>query len=187
MDCSLQGSSVHGILQPRILEWVTIPFSRGSSQPKDWTQVCCIADGFFTVLATSSSCSVAKSCLAICDPMECSMPSFPVLHYLLEFAQFHVHWVSDAIQPSHPLSPTSHQALSLSQQWTLGCSCPSEPWFSLNIGPGLWLLDHMVALFLVFQELPGLPCCPVVKNLPVNAGDTYLIPALGRFRMWQSG
>ena len=38
MDCSLPGSSVHGILQARILEWVAVPFSRGSSQPRDWTQ-----------------------------------------------------------------------------------------------------------------------------------------------------
>ena len=43
MDCSLPGSSVHGILQARILEWVAIPFSRGSSWPRDWTRVSCIA------------------------------------------------------------------------------------------------------------------------------------------------
>ena len=43
MDCRLPGSSVHGILQARILEWVAIPFGRGSSQPKDQTQVSCIA------------------------------------------------------------------------------------------------------------------------------------------------
>ena len=42
--------------------------------------------------------------LTLCDPMDCSTPGFPVLHCLLEFAQAHVHWVSDAIQPSHPLS-----------------------------------------------------------------------------------
>ena len=44
--CSLPGSSIHGILQARILEWVAIPFSRGSFQPRDWTQVSCIAGGF---------------------------------------------------------------------------------------------------------------------------------------------
>ena len=48
MDCSLPGSSVHGILQARILEWVAMPFARGSSQPRDRTQVSCIAGGFFT-------------------------------------------------------------------------------------------------------------------------------------------
>ena len=49
MDCRPPGSSVCGILQTRILEWAAIPFSRGSSQPKDQTQVSCIAGGFFTI------------------------------------------------------------------------------------------------------------------------------------------
>ena len=52
MNCSPPGSSVHGILQARILEWVAIPFSRGSSQTRDQTQVCCIAGRFFTIWAT---------------------------------------------------------------------------------------------------------------------------------------
>ena len=55
MDCSLPGSSVHGILQARILEWVAVPFSRGSSQPRDPTQVSRIAGGFFIVWATRES------------------------------------------------------------------------------------------------------------------------------------
>ena len=50
-------------------------------------------------------CSVAKPCPTHCDPMNCSMPGFPVLHYFPEFAQNHVHWVRGVIQPSHPLSP----------------------------------------------------------------------------------
>ena len=52
MECSPPGSSVQGLLQARILEWVAIFFSRGSSQPRDWTQVSRIAGGFFTVWAT---------------------------------------------------------------------------------------------------------------------------------------
>ena len=48
MDCSLPGSSVHGILQARILEWVSISFSRGSSWPRYWTRVSCTAGRFFT-------------------------------------------------------------------------------------------------------------------------------------------
>ena len=48
-------------------------------------------------------------------PMDCSTPGFPVLHYLLEFAQTHVHGVNDAIQPSHPVLPLSPPALNLSQ------------------------------------------------------------------------
>ena len=60
-------------------------------------------------------CSVAKSCLTLCDH---STPGLPALHHLPEFAQTHVHWISDAIQPSHPLSspspafnPSQHQGL----------------------------------------------------------------------------
>ena len=48
MNCSLLGSSIHGILQAQILEWVAIPFSRGSSWPRDWTWVSHIAGRFFT-------------------------------------------------------------------------------------------------------------------------------------------
>ena len=51
--------------------------------------------------------SVAQSCLTLCDPMDCSTPGLPVHHQLLEFTQTHVHWVGDAIQPSHPLSSPS--------------------------------------------------------------------------------
>ena len=51
-DCSLPGSSFHGIFQARILEWVAIPFSRGSSRPRDQTQGSCIAGRFFTFRAT---------------------------------------------------------------------------------------------------------------------------------------
>ena len=61
-----------------------------------------------------SCCSVAQSFLTLCNLMDCSTPGFPVLHYLPEFAQTHVHWVGDAVQPSHPLSSRS-PAFSLSQ------------------------------------------------------------------------
>ena len=53
------------------------------------------------------TCSVTKSRVTLCNPMDCSTPGFPVLHCLPEFAQTHVRWVSDAMQPSHPLSSTS--------------------------------------------------------------------------------
>ena len=60
-------------------------------------------------------CSVAQSCLTLCEPTDCSMPGFPVHHQLLELAQTLVHQVSDAIQPSHALSSPSSTAFSLSQ------------------------------------------------------------------------
>ena len=61
------------------------------------------------------TCSVAKPCPTFCDPMDCSTPSSPVLHYLPEFVHTHVHWVSDAIQSSRPLLPPSSPALNLPQ------------------------------------------------------------------------
>ena len=125
MDCSLS-CSVHGILQARILEWVTISISRGSSWLRDQTWASWIADRFFTVWATREApkrlklffykgkqqalrtgfqfSSVSQSCLTLWDPMEYSTPGFPVHHQLPELAQTQVHWVNDAILPSHPLA-----------------------------------------------------------------------------------
>ena len=59
--------------------------------------------------------SVAQSSPTLCDPMDCSTPGLPVHHQLLELAHTYVHWVGDAIQPSHPLSSPSPPAFSLSQ------------------------------------------------------------------------
>ena len=66
-------------------------------------------------IGASCCCSVARSCPTLGNHVGCSMPGLPVLHYLLEFAQTHVHWITDAIQPSHPLSSPSPPALHLSQ------------------------------------------------------------------------
>ena len=59
--------------------------------------------------------SVTQSCPTLCDPMNHSSPGLPVHHQLMESTQTHVHWVNDAIQPSHPLSSPSPPALDLSQ------------------------------------------------------------------------
>ena len=58
--------------------------------------------------------SVTQSCPTLCDPKDCSTSGLPVHHQLLEFTQTHVHWVGDAIQPSHPLSSFSPPVLNLS-------------------------------------------------------------------------
>ena len=60
-------------------------------------------------------CSVTKSCPTLSNPMDCRMPDSSVLHYLLELAQIHIHWVGDTVQPSHPLSSPSPFAFHLSQ------------------------------------------------------------------------
>ena len=59
--------------------------------------------------------SVAQSCSTLCDPVDCSTTGLPVHHQLPELTQTHVHWLSDAIQPSHPLSSPSPPAFNLSQ------------------------------------------------------------------------
>ena len=66
-------------------------------------------------------CSFAKLCPTLCNPVDCTMPGFPVLHHLLEFAQTHVCWVGEAIQPSHPLSPASPPgSFAVSQRFASG-------------------------------------------------------------------
>ena len=86
-------------------------------------------------------CLVAKSCLTLWDLIDCSMPGFPVLHYLPEFVQTHVHWVSNAIQPFHPRSPPSPSDLKFSQhqglfqESTLPIRWPKYWSFSFSISP----------------------------------------------------
>ena len=108
----------------------------------------------FTFLSSVQFSSVAQSCLTLCNPMNCSTPGLPVYHQLPEFTQTHVHWVSDAIQPSHPLSspsapapnPSQHQSLfqwvnDLLQNGLVGSpcsprdseeSCPTPQFKSIN-------------------------------------------------------
>ena len=82
--------------------------------------------------------SVSQWCPILCDLMDYSMPAFPVLHHLMEFAQIHVHWVSDAIQTSHPLVPLSPPPLTLSQHQGLfyeSALCISSLHYSVSISP----------------------------------------------------
>ena len=72
-------------------------------------------DIYVYILISGCFCLVAQSCPPLCDPRDCSTPGLPVLHHLPELAQTRVHWVGDAIQPSHPLLPPSPPALNLSQ------------------------------------------------------------------------
>ena len=88
MDCSLPGSSVHRILQKKILEWVVKPSSRGSSQPRDQTcvsyvscicrQVLYLRSQWESQIVKSVLCSVTQSCPTLCEPMDCSPPGSSV-------------------------------------------------------------------------------------------------------------
>ena len=92
--------------------------------------------------------SVAQSCPTLCDPMDCSMPGFPVHHQLLELTQTHVHWVGDAVQPSHPLLSPSPLAFNHSQHQGLSNeSVPCIRW------PEYWSFSFTISLS---NEHPGL-------------------------------
>ena len=103
------------------LRWLSSP-SRSQKQACGFRGMPAAAEGVLnegTPRLSCCCCSVAQLCPALCDPMDCSTPGFPVLHHLLEFAQTHVRWVGDAIQPSHLLSPPSLPAFSFSQHQSL--------------------------------------------------------------------
>ena len=78
----------------------------------------------------SCCCSITQLYPTLCNPMDCNTPGFRVLHHLLEFAQTHVHWVGDAIQPIHPLSFPSPPTFNLSQHQGL------FPWVSSSFTSG---------------------------------------------------
>ena len=96
---------------------------------------------YWKIITCSCCCSVTKLCLTLFNPMDISTPGFPVLHYLLQFAQTHVPWVSDTIQPSHPLlSPLLLPSIFLSIRVFSNESALCTRWpkywsFSFNISP----------------------------------------------------
>ena len=93
-------------------------FGRGRGSPVSTTGTMSHISGHVFPLLKTHPCFpvvVQSLCLTLCDPMDCSMPGILVLHYIPEFAQTRVHWVHDAIQPSHPLSHPSSSTLKLSQ------------------------------------------------------------------------
>ena len=104
-------------------------------------------------------CLIAQSCPILCDPTDCSMQGFPVLHCLLELAQTHVHWMDDAIQLSHLLLPPFPPALNLSQhqglfQW-VGSSHQMAKVLELQHQSFQW----MFRVDFLWDWLVSSPCC----------------------------
>jgi len=108
--------------------------------------------------------SVAQFCPTLCHLMACCMPGFPVHHQHPELAQIHVYWVSDAIQPSHPLSSHSPPAFNLSQHQGL------FQWISSS---------HEVAKALELQALASV--------LPMNIQDWYPLELTGLISLQSKG
>ena len=107
-------------------------------------------------------CLVPKSCLTLCDPMACGTPGIPVLYYIPEFTHTHVHWVSDAIQPSHPLPSPSPPALNLPQhqglfQW-VGSSYRVAKVLELQLQHQSF--QWIFKVDFLWDWLVGSPCCP---------------------------
>ena len=103
--------------------------------------------------------SVTQSCPTLCDPIDCSMPGLPVHHQLPEFTQTHVHWVGDAIQPSHPL-PSPSPTFSLSKYQGLFQWVSSSP--QVDKGPEFQLQFQSVQCIFrtdfLYDGLVGFPC-----------------------------
>ena len=129
-------------------------------------------------------CSVTKLCLTLCDSMDCSIPGFLVLHHLLEFAQTHVHWVENAIQPFHPLWPSS-PALHLCQHQGLFQWVGS----SHQVAKVLELQLHHQSFQWIFRVdflqdwLVWFPCCPMdsQKSSPAPQFESISFLALSLY------
>ena len=103
---------------------------------------------FSNIISVHQFSSVTQSCPTLCDPMNRSMPGLPVHHQLLEFTQTQVHRVSDAIQPSHPLSSTSPPAPNPSQRQSL------FQWVNFRMRwPKYWSFSFSI---IPSKEIPGL-------------------------------
>ena len=97
------------------------------------------SSNFMKISTSVQLSSVAQLCVTLCDPMDCSTLGFPVHHQLPEVLQTLVHWVGDAIQPSHPLPSPSSPAFKLPQNWYFPMSrfftSPKYWSFSFSISP----------------------------------------------------
>ena len=141
------------------LSWASVIFYWGAVFMSIVTLQKCIKFMWLEVLQFSS---VTQLCLTLCDPMNCSMPGLPIHHQLPESTQTPVHWVGDAIQPSHPLSFPSPPALNLSQHQGIFKSVSSSNQvakileFQLQHQSFRWLFRTD----LLSDGLVGSPCSP---------------------------
>ena len=123
MDREAWHAAIHGVSKSRtqLSNWTELNWMwkcRGVTSLYSLSVVNILPHLFFSLflsLSFSQFSSVIQLCPTLCDPMDCSTPSFPIHHQLLELTQIQVHRVSDAIQPSHSLSSLSPPPFNLSQ------------------------------------------------------------------------
>ena len=153
MDCSSPASSVHEILQARILEWVAIPFSKGSFWPRDWTWVSCIAIRFFAVSASREALLIQfpqqhseegfvvvvwlLSCVQLfCDPMDCS----PLITSVREISQARIpEWVAISSSRGSFATQESNSCLLQLLHWQEDSKVLAP--FSVTLGGGVLYLE----------------------------------------------
>ena len=139
MNCSLPGSSVHGILQARILEWIAISFS-GSSHPRDRTRVSCVSYMGRQILTTEPP-----------NTMQCI--SFPFLHSI---PSFFLPYISLLLFPLLSLLPLPPFPLSLPHLFCLGCLEAQNQIFHLNvIALSITRLFHWIHIYFHGYQSPG--------------------------------
>ena len=107
-------------------------------------------------------CSFARSCPTLLNPVDCSMPGFPVPHHLPEFAQIRVHWISDASQLFHPLLLSSPSAFNLSKHWCLfqWVSCPHQVAKVLELQLQHQSFQRVFRVGFLYYWLVWSPCFP---------------------------
>ena len=135
MDSSLPGSSVHGISQARLLEWVSISFSRGSSWPRHQNSISYLAGGFFTTEkpAAAAAAKSVQSCPTLCNPIDGSPPGSPFPGIL--------YW------NGLPFPSPMHE----SEKWKCSCSVVSDYWTTWE---ALKSLDCLL-----------IPVCPMASQI----------------------
>ena len=160
--CSRPVSSVHGILQARTLKWVAIPFSRGSSQPKDWTQVSCIAGGFFTIWATREALRY-HNFLVLC------------LFLLQDWLLFEnrAHFCFPLYHRNQHCQPHRRCLRSVSvNEWISTCSGKQVNPISLSWCCVLVSQENVCAMLVIVFLL--LPTCPPLSTSPQRVGSNCL-------------
>ena len=140
MDCSPPGSSIHGIFQARILQWVANAFSRGSSGPRDWTRVSCIAGRLFTVWATK----YIHAALQPTPPFSPTFSSCPAATL----------YIKHRLPISHP-HPQARATALLLCLYTFGCSGISYKWDYT----GLFFCHRLVSLSIMSSRSHHVEAC----------------------------
>ena len=143
LDCSPPGSSVHGILQTRILDWVAIPFSRGSSWPRDQTRLSCIAGRLFAIWATKKPIQFSRSVLSDCLQPHglqharppCPLPTPGVYSNSCPLSWWCHSVISSSVVPFSSTFNLSHHQGIFSSESVLPIRWPKYWSFSFNISP----------------------------------------------------